>query len=115
MRCAEMRELLPAYVTDRDASLSTRRHLARCADCKAELKRYESMMHGLTALKAEVAEPEPGLVANLKSIPSERSRADLVRSHVVRNSRVYAGGVAVAAAAAGAALWRARRQRLAPV
>ena len=112
MKCAEIREALPAYVDDRDANLTVRRHLSRCPECSAELEAYEHLREGLSAMRAVEAEPPADLFGKLVSIPSEGPAVERVRTHVVRHRNAYAGGLAIAVVgAAGAALWRARRVR----
>lgn len=109
MRCAEVQEALPAYVRAGDASLNLRRHLSGCDRCKAELRRYESLLDGLGALRATPATVPVGLVNSLTAIPSQETRLRGARTHVVRHRRAYLGGLAAAAVgAAGAALWRSR-------
>lgn len=112
MRCAEMREVLPAYARDGDPALAARRHLSHCPECSAELERYRTLMASLATLESAPAEPPVGLKASLVAIPSQARRLEGVRTHVNRNRRKYAGGLAVAVAGATAtALWAARRQR----
>ncbi|MEA2434288.1 MAG: hypothetical protein QOG54_1745 [Actinomycetota bacterium] len=112
MECAEIRESLPAYVRDGEVGLAVRRHVAHCADCKGELGDYVALLAGLDELKSAVIEPPLDLVANLVAIPSTETPVDVVRQHVVRNRRAYAGGLAVAAVGiAGAALLKSRRSR----
>ena len=114
MKCAEIREALPAYVEDRYGNLSVRRHLSRCDDCRGELERYEAVRSELVSMRDVVADVPPGLLATLTQIPHEEPAVQRVRTHVARNRGIYAGGLAVAVVgAAGAALWRSRRTRLA--
>lgn len=114
MRCEEIRELLPAYVEDRYANLTVRRHLSRCAGCRQDLEAYESLRETLGALRFAAADPPPDLLRKLTAIPSEGPATERVRTHVARHRSAYAGGLAVAVVgAAGAALWRSRRSRLA--
>ena len=114
MKCAEINELLPAYVEDRYANLTVRRHLSRCPECRAELERYESLRTNLVTMRDVHAEPPPELLSALNAIPREGPAATRVRTHIARNRRAYAGGLAVAVVGAtGAALWRSRRSRLA--
>ena len=114
MKCAEINELLPAYVEDRYANLTVRRHLSRCTDCRAELEDYETLRSSLSEMRFVRAEPPQHLLASLQSIPHTERSVERVRTHVARNRRAYAGGLAVAVVgAAGAALWRSRRSRLA--
>lgn len=113
MRCEEIQEMLPAYAKG-DGSLNVRRHLARCADCREELKRYEDLAASLSALRGTHAEPPRDLLPALIAIPSSANRVDQVKTHLVRNKKAYAGGLAVAiVGAAGAALVKNRRRPLA--
>ncbi|MDQ3771709.1 MAG: hypothetical protein M3343_06440 [Actinomycetota bacterium] len=113
MRCAEVREMLPALARESDPSLVVRRHLSKCVACRAELETYRSIVASLATLEMRTIAPPAGLAAKLIAIPSEASRVDHFRSHVTRNRAAYAGGAAAAAAvvgAAGAFLWRSRER-----
>ena len=113
MKCAEIREALPAYVEDRDSNLNLRRHLSRCPECAAELEAYASVREGLSAMRLVEAEPPADLFGKLVAIPTEGPATQRVKTHVSRHRNAYAGGLAVAVVgAAGAALWRSRRSRL---
>jgi anti-sigma factor RsiW len=112
MKCAEVQELLPAYVDDKDATLAVRRHLSRCAECRRELEEYGALLGELAAMKQAVVAPPAGLRASLVAIPDGEKPVEKVVTHLSRNRRAYAGGLAVAVVgAAGAALWRSRRMR----
>lgn len=112
MRCAEVREALPAYVRNGEMPLAVRHHVAACPECRAELARYEVLLDGLGALRHEVMEAPPSLVRSLAAIPSSHRRLRGAQRHVVRHRRAYLGGLALAAAsAAGAAVWRSRIRR----
>ena len=112
MNCREMREILPAYVRDAERSLEAKRHLSRCEDCRAELRRYETMLWRLGEMRSQPAGDVPaGLLASLVAIPNRETRIDVMKSHVARNRKVYAGAAAmvgVAGAAVGAAVLRNR-------
>jgi len=114
-RCAEIREMLPAYAGTSDQSLAVRRHLARCADCRAEKESYDAMSRSLRQMATATVEPPPGLLKTLVDIPARGARRrDLVRAHVVNHRTAYSRGLAVAMVGAGAAaLWRTRARRLA--
>jgi anti-sigma factor RsiW len=112
--CSEVREELPAYVKDRGGSLSVRRHLSRCPECRTELARYDSMVELLGGLEMRTAEPPPGLARSLAAIPSQGGRVQSLRTHVARNRRAYLGGAAVVLAGAAGAAVLQRRRRLAP-
>jgi hypothetical protein len=111
MRCAEVREELPAFVRDRSGSLNVRRHLARCDECRSELARYESVLDSLTMLRSATVDAPQSLVRALTEIPSIEGRIDHLRTHLARNRRAYLSGVAVVAAgAAGAVALRGVRR-----
>jgi hypothetical protein len=117
MRCAEVREILPAFMSDGEVSLSVRRHISRCADCKRDLAQYESIVAGLGRLETQTLEPPAGLLYALESIPARADRTAAVFSHVSRNKDAYlrgAAAAAVAAGAVGAVIWRRSRTKLAP-
>lgn len=121
MSCAEVRELLPAYARDRDASLSVRRHLSGCKDCRAELSRYEELLGAMASLRSVTAElPEANLAA-IVGIPANPYRLQALRGVAGKTTELVAshrsavlGGVAAAAlAGAGALVWRQRARRIA--
>ncbi|MFP5297386.1 MAG: anti-sigma factor family protein [Actinomycetota bacterium] len=112
MRCEEIQEMLPSYAKG-EGSLLVRRHLARCTDCRAELEQYEELTSSLTSLRGVHAEPPRDLLPALMAIPAGGNKVEQVRSHLTRNRKVYAGGLAVAlVGAAGAALVKSRSRRL---
>lgn len=119
MKCAEIRELLPAYEREQQPSLAVRRHLASCADCRAELARFKELAGSLQEMKASVVEVPPALSRVLVDIPANqgvlaqvRGHASNARTHVARNRAAYVGGAVAVAGAVGATLWRARSRRL---
>ena len=114
MRCDEIRETLPAFADGHD-DLMVRRHLAGCADCRAELERYDAVRSGLDSLARDTVAAPASLLPALYGIPSQQDRLELVRTHLSEHRRVYLGGAAALAAAGVSALvWRSRRGRLLP-
>jgi hypothetical protein len=119
--CDEIAAALPALADDLPTgggapaalSLELRRHLSRCPDCTRELDAYRSLRTATAGLALATATPPPGLRDSLAAIPTGESRFDEVRSHLARHRRAYVGGLAVAAGATGAALWRSRRRGIA--
>ncbi|MEA2453142.1 MAG: hypothetical protein QOG04_1852 [Actinomycetota bacterium] len=110
MTCATVREVLPAYVRDGDGSLSVRRHLSRCTECRTDLTHYEDLLGALSSMEAATADPPFALRASLIDIPSRSSRLENVRSHVTENRKAYASGAAVLVAGVlGAAVWKSRK------
>jgi anti-sigma factor RsiW len=113
MKCAEIREALPAYIEEHSDDLAVRRHLSRCPECRADLEVYGSLREDLASMRYVEAEPPADLLGKLTSIPTEGPAVERVRTHVSRHRSAYAGGLAIAVVgAAGAALWRSRRSRL---
>ena len=112
--CAEVREMLPAYIDEPGRDLLLRRHIASCENCKQEVTHYDELSRGLRALALQPVEPPSELLPALMAIPDADNAVASVKTHVVRNRKAYLGGAAVlVAGAAGAALWRSRR-RLVP-
>jgi anti-sigma factor RsiW len=111
MTHAEVQEVLPAYVRGGGDSLTVRRHLASCSDCRTELTRYEDLLGALATMGSVTVDPPPGLARTLHRIPQHAGRVEQVRTHLARNRATYLGGAAVlVAGAAGAALLRSRRR-----
>jgi hypothetical protein len=110
MRCEEIKEMLPAYARGEDESLAVRRHLSRCADCRTEAERYDVLRATLGELRSVASEVPAGLKSALIDIPQRADRVAVVKDHLTRNRGAYAGGLAAAAAVAGAAVWRTRRR-----
>ena len=110
MRCAEVRELLPAYVHEGHPSQDVREHLDTCESCTVELSRYVALTGSLASMQDELADVPPDLTQRLVAIPSEDSRVAALRGHVARNRAAYVGGAAAALAGASVAVWRLRRR-----
>lgn len=108
--CEDVAAALPGLTDDTDMSLAMRRHVSRCAGCADELETYRSLRTATAQLAQAVAAPPPGLLDSLVAIPASATRLDEVRSHVTRHRRAYAGGLALALTATGAAVWRSRRR-----
>ena len=113
MKCAEIREVLPAYESDSQATLAVRRHLAFCSDCKREVARYRELQANLEGMRASSVEVPRELTQALLAIPSNQNLVGSMRKHVARNRRAYVGGVALAAGALGATIWRLKSRRVA--
>ena len=111
--CEEVAAALPELAGDPSMSLAMRRHVSRCPGCTEELEAYRSLRTATAELGYAYAAPPPGLKDALVAIPSAQTRLDELRSHVARHRGAYAGGVALAVGATGAALWRSRRRGLA--
>lgn len=110
MTCASVKEVLPAYVRDGDGSLSVRRHLSRCTDCRTDLTHYEDLLGRLSSMEAATVEVPFALRTSLLDIPSRLGRIETVRSHVTQNRKAYLSGAAVlVAGAVGAAVLKSRK------
>ena len=111
--CLHVRDALPAFVETGGDTLTVRRHLVSCTECRQELERYETLTASLASLATATATPPRSLHAALVRIPEEASRVHKVRSHVRRHRNEYIGGAILVAGAAGAALLRSRARRVA--
>ncbi len=117
MRCDDVADVLAAAEGGADAlDRATRRHVGQCLRCQAELVQYRRLLRALHALRTEVLEPAPGLLADILASVEEAGERHAVRSLLGGRRAAYLGGLA-AATAAGAAgaivlTTRSRRARL---
>lgn len=114
MRCDEIADLLPeaaegAVLLDRPA----RRHVDRCLRCQAEVVQYRKLLRTLHAMRTEVLEPAPGLLADILAGLEEAGERHAIRSLLSGRRAAYLGGLAAATAAgaAGAIVFAARSHR----
>lgn len=105
--CRGVRERLPAVhggSAGRSTRAVVRRHLARCAECRAEDEREQAVAQGLAALQTDDdVTPPPGLLDDLLQItadPGLRGRAAVPARGAVSGARP---GLSVAFLVAGAA------------
>jgi predicted anti-sigma-YlaC factor YlaD len=113
VRCAEVRELLPAFVREGIDDEEVGQHLASCTGCSDEFSRYVALAGSLSSMREVLVDVPPDLSQRLFAIPSESSRVTLVKDHVARNRTAYLGGAAAALAGVGVAAWRIRRHAVA--
>ena len=118
MRCEDVADQLADAAGGRVLLDGPRReHVERCLRCQAEVVQYRKLLRALRAMRTEVLEPAPGLLAEVLATVEEagerRALADLLSGRRI----AYLGGLAAAtAAAAGGAIVlasRSRRPRLA--
>jgi anti-sigma factor RsiW len=113
MKCAEIREVIPAHERDSEANFAVRKHLLTCADCRQEVARYKELRASLESMRAGAVQVPAELSQTLMAIPSNQNLVGTVRTHVARNRRAYVGGAAaLAAGALGAAVWKVRSRRV---
>jgi hypothetical protein len=117
MRCEEVGQLLPELAVGnlREAG-EVERHLASCAGCSADLRRYRTLLVEMSSLRDVVAEPGPEFLQRmLSSIPERDWRTMLHR--VASDERVHVAavslGAVLGAAAIGLLWWRSARRPLA--
>lgn len=103
MRCDQVAEKLP------EASEGTfalgrreRRHVESCLRCQAELVHYRKILRAMRAMRTEVLEASPGLLADILANIEEAGERHAIRSLLTGRRVAYLGGLA-AAGAAGAA------------
>jgi anti-sigma factor RsiW len=115
MTCEEVRAKLPQLAEGGlRAAGAVEEHLAGCAACSAELRRYRALILELAALRDVLLEPPEGLLGRLLAeVPEERRRPFLER--VVADERLHraafsVGGVVVGASVIGLLWWRTNRR-----
>jgi hypothetical protein len=102
MRCEEVADQL-AGAADGSVRLGRgeRRHVERCLRCQADLVQHRKVLRALRALRSDVMEPAPGLLADilagLEGSPALQRHA--VRSFLSGRRIAYLGGLAAATAA----------------
>ena len=114
MKCAQIREVIPAHERDSEVSFAVRKHLLTCADCRREVARYQELRSGLESMRTSSVQVPVELSQSLMAIPTNQNLVGSMRTHVARNRRAYAGGAAaLAAGVLGAAVWKVRSRRVA--
>ncbi len=90
-----------------------RRHVERCLRCQAELVQYRKVLRAMRAMRTEVLEPAPGLLADILATLEAAGERQAVRSLLTGRRVAYVGGIAAAATAgaAGAILLATRTRR----
>jgi hypothetical protein len=118
VQCEDLSEALAA-TADGFGHLgrAQRRHVERCLRCQAEVVQYRKLLRAMRALRTDVLEPAPGLLADILASLEEAGERHAIRSVLSGRRIAYLGGLAAATAAgaAGAIVFatRTRRTRLA--
>ena len=103
MQCEDLADDLAATA---DGSVllgrSERRHVEQCLRCQAELVQYRRVLSAMRAMRTEVLEPAPGLLADVLANLAAAGERRAIRSLIHGHKAAYLGGLA-AATAAGAA------------
>jgi anti-sigma factor RsiW len=125
MRCDQIRPYLPGYVGGDlrpDTAEIVAGHIATCTGCTSEVTALDRVRSGLALVGAREVEPPAGLLASILEGTTEHTQrrvlapvlpfavddiARLVSDH--KDTIASAAGVAVVAAGAAYALWRAVR------
>ena len=104
VRCDDIGDLLPQVVDGTEkADPDVRRHVEGCLRCQAELVQYRKLLKALHTLRTDVLEPAPGVLTGIFSKLEEAGERNAIRSLLAGRRAAYAGGIAVATIAAGAA------------
>jgi hypothetical protein len=92
---------------------ASRRHVEGCLRCQAELVQYRRILAALRAMRTEVLEPAPGLIADILTQIEVAGERTAIRSLLNNHKAAYLGGLAAATAAgaAGAILVASRNRR----
>jgi len=114
MLCEELAPDLSA-AADGSALLGgpQREHVERCLHCQAELVQYRKLLRAMHALRTEVLEPAPGMLADILANVSAAGERRAVRSMLQGRRAAYLGGLAAATAAgaAGAIVFASRASK----
>ena len=118
MQCEDLGDALAAAAEgDTLLGRAERRHVERCLRCQAEVVQYRKLLRAMRAMRTDVLEPAPGLLADILAGLEEAGERHAVRSLLSGRRIAYLGGLAAATAAgaAGAIVFatRTRRTRLA--
>ena len=112
MQCDDLADALAGAADGTDLDRAARRHVEQCLRCQAELVQHRRILRTLHALRTEVLEPAPGLLAEILATVEEAGERHAVRSLLGGRRAAYLGGLAAATAAgAGAAIVIATRSR----
>ena len=91
-----------------------RHHVERCLRCQAELVQYRKLLRAMHAMRTEVLEPAPGLLADILANVAASGERRAVRSLVQGRRAAYLGGLAAATAAGAAGAIASRAARTGP-
>jgi len=111
--CDDLLEVLAEHA-DGPTTLdrAARRHVDQCLRCQADLVQHRRILRTMHALRTELLEPAPGLLAEILASVEAAGERHAVRSLLGGRRAAYLGGLAAATAAgAGAAIVIATRSR----
>ena len=93
---------------------SERRHVEQCLRCQAELVQYRRVLRAMRAMRTEVLEPAPGLLADVLANLEAAGERRAIRSMIHGHKAAYLGGLAAATAAgaAGAIVFASRARKV---
>ena len=115
MRCED---LAPDLSNAADGSVllgrDQRRHIEQCLHCQAELVQYRKLLRAMRAMRTEVLEPAPGVLADILANVAGAGERRAIRSLIAGHRAAYLGGLAAATAAgaAGAIVFASRARKL---
>jgi hypothetical protein len=115
MQCEDLAEDLAAMA---DGSVllgrGERRHVEQCLRCQAELVQYRRVLRAMRAMRTEVLEPAPGLLADVLANLEAAGERRAIRSMINGHKAAYLGGLAAATAAgaAGAIVYASRARKV---
>jgi len=115
MQCEDVSDELAAAA---DGSVllgrAERRHVERCLRCQAEMVQYRKVLRAMRAMRTEVLEPAPGLLADVLASLEAAGERRAIRSMISGHKAAYLGGLAAATAAgaAGAIVFASRARKL---
>ena len=117
MRCEDLTNELAA-AADGSVLLRglARHHVEGCLRCQADLVQHRKVLRAMRAMRTEVLEPAPGLLADILANLEEAGERRAIRSMIHGHRAAYLGGLAAATAAgaAGAIVFASRARRMRP-
>lgn len=115
MRCDDVSDQLAAAADGSELlGRAERRHVEHCLRCQAEMVQYRKVLRAMRAMRTEVLEPAPGLLADVLANLEAAGERRAIRSMISGHKAAYLGGLAAATAAgaAGAIVFASRARKL---
>lgn len=118
MQCAEVADLLSdAAEGNVVLAAPARLHVEHCLRCQAEVVQYRRVLRAMRAMRTDVLDPAPGLLAEVLSALEQAGERRALRSLLHGRRVAYVGGIAAATAAGvgGAIVIASRTRRRLPL
>jgi hypothetical protein len=113
MQCDQLTgDLAEAASGSLDLDATDQHHVEQCLRCQAEIVQYRKLLRAMRAMRTDILEPDPGLLAAVLAGIEEAGERHAIRSIITGKRAAYLGGIAAATAAGvGSAIVLARRRQ----